>query len=225
MQYSDFKLDLFGDIVMKKLYFYYSAMNAGKSTSLLQSNHNYIERGMQTLLFAPKIDTRFGKPMIYSRIGLKQVAECFDEHFDFFAYTEIERKKLDRLACLFVDEAHFLTKTQVSQLTDITTEFNLPVMAYGLRTDFQGNPFEGSQYLLAWAQELIEIKTVCHCGHKATMNMRIDAQGNPVCTGEQILVGGNESYISTCLHHFKKNVPSFSESSKNSKIEEVSCNR
>jgi thymidine kinase len=203
---------------MKKLYFYYSAMNAGKSTTLLQSHHNYLERGMQALLFAPKIDMRMGKPMIHSRIGLKHEATSFDETFDFFAYTQAKVDVIENLACVFIDEAHFLKKAQVAQLTDITTDLNLPVLTYGLRSDFLGNPFEGSQYLLAWAQEIEEIKTICHCGHKATMNMRIDADGMPVTEGTQILVGGNESYVSTCLYHFKEGVPSFREYSNNSSV-------
>lgn len=194
---------------MKKLYFYYSAMNAGKSTALLQSHHNYVERGMQTLLFAPKIDMRCGKPMIHSRIGLKQEATSFDVDFDFFTFAEKKVAELENLSCVLLDEAHFLTKVQVAQLAKIATHLDIPVLAYGLRSDFLGNPFEGSQYLLAWAQELIELKTVCHCGRKATMNMRIDESGVPVTEGNQIQVGGNESYVSTCLYHFGEGVPSF----------------
>ncbi len=196
---------------MKKVYFYYSAMNAGKSTSLLQSHHNYTERGMQTLLFAPQLDTRCGKPMIHSRIGLKQDATGFDDQFDFYAFTEKKARELENLACVLVDEAQFLTKAQVVQLTEIATQLDIAVLTYGLRTDFLGTPFEGSKYLLAWAQELVEIKTICHCGHKATMNMRIDASGAPVTEGNQIQVGGNECYTSTCLYHFKEGVPSFKE--------------
>lgn len=181
-------------------------MNAGKSTTLLQSSHNYKERGMETLLFAPAIDTRFGKPTIYSRIGLKEEAHPFDAEFDFFEFVREKQGELANLGCVLIDEAHFLKKWQVSQLTDITTRLNLPVLTYGLRSDFLGMPFEGSIFLLAWAQEITEIKTICACGRKATMNMRIDALGNPVTEGEQIQVGGNESYQATCLYHFKESV-------------------
>lgn len=210
---------------MKKLYFYYSAMNAGKSTALLQSHHNYLERGMQALLFAPKIDSRFGTSLIASRIGLKHEATPYDENFDFFGYTKAKVNEIENLACVFIDEAQFLKKAQVAQLTDITTDLNLPVLTYGIRSDFLGNPFEGSLYLLAWAQELQEIKTICHCGHKATMNMRIDECGNPVTSGSQIQVGGNESYVSTCLHHFKEGVPEFREysNSNSANAEVTSC--
>lgn len=201
-------------------------MNAGKSTTLLQSHHNYLERGMQALLFAPQIDMRFGKPMIYSRIGLKQEAIAYNDTFDFFHYVQVKVNEIENLACVFIDEAHFLKKAQVAQLTDITTDLHLPVLTYGLRSDFLGNPFEGSQYLLAWAQEITEIKTICHCGHKATMNMRIDSEGRPVTSGNQIQVGGNESYVSTCLHHFKEGVPTFREYSNNNPcIPEEACSR
>ncbi|GAB4187871.1 MAG: thymidine kinase [Simkaniaceae bacterium] len=194
---------------MAKLYFYYSAMNAGKSTTLLQSSYNYRERGMNTLLFAPQIDQRFGSPAIYSRIGLKQEAIAFHENFNFFTYTLDFENKLENLKCILVDEAHFLKKSQVAQLLEITIDIGIPVLAYGLRSDFLGEPFEGSKYLLAWAHELIEIKTICHCGRKATMNMRIDSSGRPITSGNQIQIGGNESYISTCVHHFREAVDTF----------------
>lgn len=190
---------------MAKLYFYYSAMNAGKSTTLLQSSYNYKERGMDTLLFAPKIDQRFGAVMVYSRIGLKQEAIPFDESFNFFDYSQKHKSPL--LKCVLVDEAHFLKKQQVAQLVQITKELGVPVLTYGLRSDFLGEPFEGSKYLLAWAEELVEIKTICHCGRKATMNMRIDAEGKPVSAGNQIQVGGNESYVSMCMLHFSEQIP------------------
>lgn len=189
---------------MAKLYFYYSAMNAGKSTTLLQSSYNYKERGMQTLLFAPSIDTRFGSAMVYSRIGVQQEAIAFDDTFDFFAYTQ--EHKTSQLACVLIDEAHFLKKNQVASLISITKELSIPVLTYGLRSDFLGEPFEGSTYLLAWAEELVEIKTICHCGRKATMNVRIDADGKPVTQGDQIHVGGNESYVSMCMIHFTKHI-------------------
>lgn len=191
----------------KKLYFYYSAMNAGKSTTLLQSSYNYIERGMSTLLFAPKIDNRFGGPTIYSRIGLKQSAIGYDRDFNIFDYVEKKQKELKTLACVFVDEAHFLTKGQVAQLIKITIELNIAVLTYGLRTDFLGEPFEGSLYLLSWAHELVEIKTICFCGRKATMNIRIDGEGLPITSGEQVKIGGNESYMSACIEHFYKAIP------------------
>jgi thymidine kinase len=189
---------------MAKLYFYYSAMNAGKSTTLLQSSYNYKERGMQTLLFAPKIDQRYGAVMVYSRIGLKEEAISFDDSFDFYDYVKAHQN--EKLACVLIDEAHFLKKRQVTSLVQITKELGIPVLTYGLRSDFLGEPFEGSTYLLAWAQELVEIKTICHCGKKATMNVRIDASGKPVTQGDQIQVGGNESYTSMCMHHFTDNV-------------------
>ena len=196
---------------MAKLYFYYSAMNAGKSTTLLQSSYNYIERGMQTLLFAPAIDTRFGQPTIYSRIGLKLQAVGYHREFNLFEYTKKHKQATTNLKCVLLDEAHFLTKPQVAQLVRITTELGIPVLTYGLRSDFQAEPFEGSLYLLAWAEEIIEIKTICHCGRKATMNMRIDELGNPVTEGNQIQVGGNESYVSMCMKHYKEAVSNIYE--------------
>jgi thymidine kinase len=194
---------------MAKLYFYYSAMNAGKSTTLLQSSYNYIERGMQTLLFAPQIDQRFGRPTIYSRIGLKQEAIGFDQHLDIYESVSSFKTSDSKLKCVLIDEAHFLTKAQVKQLTKITTELNIPVLCYGLRSDFMGEPFPGSMYLLAWAEELIEIKTICHCGGKATMNLRVNSDGMPVDEGSQVQIGGNESYVSQCMKHFRASLPAF----------------
>ncbi len=188
---------------MAKLHFYYSAMNAGKSTTLLQSSHNYNERGMDTLLFAPEVDTRYGSGMISTRIGLQSNAIVVDKQFNLFAYVTEALKENSNIKCILVDEAQFLTKQQVEQLTWITDQLNTPVLAYGLRSDFQGEPFPGSQYLLVWADQIIEIKTICHCGHKATMNLRIDAQGRPVLEGEQVQVGGNESYLAVCRKHFR----------------------
>ncbi len=187
---------------MAKLHFYYSAMNAGKTTTLLQSAYNYNECGMDVLLFAPDFDDRFEVGTITSRIGLKSKAIAFNNTFDFFAYTCDAIKKQPNLCCVLVDEAHFLTKVQVKQLTQITTKLNKPVLAYGLRSDFLAEPFEGSKYLLAWAEELTEIKTICHCGRKATMNMRIDEHGNTVLEGNQVEIGGNDRYISVCRKHF-----------------------
>lgn len=188
---------------MAKLYFYYSAMNAGKSTVLLQSSYNYQERGMQTLLFTPAIDNRFGTGIVHSRIGLNAEAIAIDNQFNLYDYTATAVAKMDKLKCVLVDEAQFLSKTQVLQLSDIVDEFRIPALAYGLRSDFRGEPFEGSQYLLALADNLIELKTICHCGRKATMNMRIDEQGHKVEVGAQVEIGGNERYIATCRKHFK----------------------
>jgi thymidine kinase len=191
---------------MAKTYFYYSAMNAGKSTTLLQSSYNYKERGMDTILFAPSFDDRFGDPAIYSRIGLKEDAILFNKTFNLYEYVENVRKNFENLRCILIDESHFLTKAQVAQIIAITKDFGLAALNYGLRSDFLGEPFEGSKYLLVWADEIVEIKTICHCGSKATMNMRIDNMGKPVKSGSQVQIGGNESYISVCMKHFIKDV-------------------
>lgn len=188
---------------MAKLHFYYSAMNAGKSTVLLQSSHNYNERGMDTLLFVPSIDDRYGVGKITTRLGLQSDAVAVESNHDLFEHAHRELGQNANLKCILVDEAHFLAKSQVAQLARITDELNIPVLAYGLRTDFQAEPFEGSLYLLALADVLIEIKTICHCGSKATMNMRIDDQGRPVREGQQVEIGGNERYIATCRRHFR----------------------
>lgn len=188
---------------MAKLHFYYSAMNAGKSTVLLQSSHNYNERGMDTLLFVPSIDNRFGVGKVTTRLGLQKQAIALDPEQDVFQYVKAAVAENSNIKCILVDEAHFLSKKQVHQLTCITDELNIPVLAYGLRTDFQAEPFEGSLYLLALADQLIEIKTICHCGKKAIMNMRIDQSGRAVREGSQIEIGGNERYISTCRKHFR----------------------
>ncbi len=188
---------------MAKLYFYYSAMNAGKSTILLQSNYNYLERGMATLLFTPIIDNRYAVGKIHSRIGIDAEAIPFANHFNLFEHVKSLLPTLPNLKCVFIDEAHFLTKEQVLQLTDIVDELDIPVLAYGLRSDFRGDPFEGSLYLLAWADNLSEVKTICHCGRKAIMNIRIDEHNRPVSTGDQIEIGGNERYLATCRKHFK----------------------
>lgn len=187
---------------MAKLYFYYSAMNAGKSTVLLQSSHNYQERGMRTLLFTPAIDTRYEQGLIHSRIGLSQPAMMFQQGDNLFDIVKTHLASGKDCACVLLDEAQFLTRIQVHQLTQIADSLSIPVLAYGLRTDFRGELFVGSQFLLAWADELIELKTICHCGRKATMNMRINALGDAIHEGEQIVIGGNESYISTCRKHF-----------------------
>ena len=190
---------------MAKLRFYYSAMNAGKSTLLLQAAFNYQERGMAALLFTPEIDCRAQVGTIASRIGLSAVATPFNEEFNFFTHVEgYLRQTGQKTCCIMVDEAHFMTKQHVKQLTQIVDDLNVPVLAYGLRSDFRGEPFEASQYLLIWAEELIEIKTVCHCGSKASMNLRIDRNGDAVWEGEQVEIGGNERYISLCRKHFFK---------------------
>ncbi len=188
---------------MAKLYFYYSSMNAGKSTTLLQAAYNYQERGMQPLLLTPQLNTRDGIGKIASRIGLHADATTFNQTTNLY---ELARQYHDThpVSCVFVDEAQFLTRRQVFELGEIADRIKVPVLAYGLRTDFQGNLFEGSQYLLAWADVLSEIKTVCHCGRKATMVLRIDSDGQPVRSGDQIKVGGNESYVSVCREHFKE---------------------
>lgn len=189
---------------MAKLYFYYSAMNAGKSTTLLQSSYNYKERGMDTLLFTPEIDKRYGVGRICSRIGLDENAFSFSSDFDLFTYTKAQLASNPKLRCVLLDEAQFLTKAQVLQLTDIVDKLDLPVLAYGIRSDFQAEPFPGSLYLLTLADNIVEIKTICHCGRKALMNMRIDEQGKVVKEGEQVQIGGNERYLAMCRKHFKE---------------------
>lgn len=189
---------------MAKLYFYYAAMNAGKSTVLLQSSHNYRERGMQTLLFTPSIDTRYQLGTICSRIGLSEEALAFHATDNLYDITLNLITKNKNYACVLIDEAQFLTRDQVYQLTEITDRLSIPVLAYGLRTDFRGELFPGSQFLLAWADELSELKTICHCGRKAIMNMRINTDGEAVVEGDQVLIGGNESYVATCRLHYKR---------------------
>lgn len=187
---------------MAKIYFYYSAMNAGKSTILLQSSYNYRERGMNTLLYTPTVDNRHGVGLIKARIGLEQKATPIDEKFCIFDDVQRNMQQDPQLRCILVDEAQFLTKAQVIDLARVADELELPVLAYGIRTDFKGEPFSGSLYLLAWADTLVEIKTICHCGRKATMNLRMDATGKAVREGEQVYIGGNESYAATCRRHF-----------------------
>jgi thymidine kinase len=186
---------------MAKLYFYYSSMNAGKSTVLLQSSYNYREKGMQTKLFTPAIDTRFTQGVIHSRIGLSESATIFHPGDNLFQMVKQDNVEY---ACILIDESQFLTRKQVLQLGDICDHLSIPVLAYGIRTDFQGELFPGSQYLLAWADELIEIKTICHCGRKATMILRLNEQGQVVSDGSQVLIGGNNLYVSTCRKHFNQ---------------------
>jgi len=186
-----------------KLYFYYSTMNAGKSTVLLQTNYNYKERGMETLILSPAIDSRSGDKKVTSRIGLQADAVAFD--FNDNLCELIKASLLDKsINCVFVDEAQFLACDQVKQLSNVVDMLKIPVRCYGLRTDFRGNLFSGSQQLLAWADELTEIKTICHCGRKANMVLRIDDLGNVVKMGEQIQIGGNDSYVPVCRLHFKE---------------------
>ena len=186
---------------MAKLYFYYSAMNAGKSTTLLQSAYNYEERGMKVLLFTPNVDDRSGVGKIASRIGLQREALAFSKNFDLYQKVKTESNSDKPVSCVLVDESQFLTPKQVLQLTMVCDKLNVPVLCYGIRTDFRGEPFEGSKYLLAWADELVEIKTICHSGKKATMNARMDANGNRVWEGEQIQIGTN--YISLSRKEFQ----------------------
>ena len=179
-------------------------MNAGKSTSLLQSNYNYNERGMNTLLLAPAIDTRYGAKKITSRIGLQAEAVAFNNDENLYQLIQQALNKNNNIKCVLLDEAHFITKDQVQQLAYATDDFNIPVLAYGLRTDYMGEPFEASKYLLALADQLIELKTICHCGRKATMVLHTDDKGKILRKGEQFSIGGNESYIAVCRKHFRE---------------------
>ena len=186
---------------MAKLHFFYSTMNAGKSTALLQSNHNYIESSLKTLLFIPHEIAKKSNGKIISRIGLEAEAIVVSKEYEFF--REIENKNFKEVSCIFVDEAQFLSQKQVHDLGKIADELNIPVLAFGIRTDFQGNLFEGSKFLLAWADNLKEIKTVCHCGRKATMVLRLNEEGLIVSDGSQIEIGGEEKYVSVCRKHFQ----------------------
>jgi thymidine kinase len=190
---------------MAKLYFYYASMNAGKSTNLLQADFNYRERGMATMLFTAAIDDRFAYGTITSRIGLEAKATPFERGTD-IAASVLARHATEPVACVFVDEAQFLTADQVGQLAHLCDAVGIPVLAYGLRTDFQGRLFEGSARLLAVADALVEIKSVCVCGRKATMNLRVDAAGNPVAEGQQTEIGGNDRYIALCRRHFSESL-------------------
>lgn len=184
---------------MAKLHFYYSAMNAGKSTTLLQSNYNYKERGMDTLVMIPAI---VGINKISCRIGLDTEAVVIDPNMNLYAYAQLAINNNPNIKCILVDEAQFLSKEHVKQLAQITNDLSTPVLAYGLRIDFMGEPFEGSKYLLALADQLIEIKTICHCGRKANMILRVDNNGNVMRTGAQVEIGGNDRYVSVCRAHF-----------------------
>ena len=186
---------------MAKLYFYYASMNAGKSTLLLQADFNYRERGMRTMLWTAAIDDRHGRGRISSRIGLDAAASLFGPETDLRAEITAEHER-GSLACVLVDEAQFLSRDHVLQLASICDELRVPVLAYGLRTDFQANLFEGSKWLLALADVLTEIKAICVCGSKATMNLRLDADGRAVREGAQTEIGGNERYVAVCRRHF-----------------------
>lgn len=188
---------------MAKLYFYYSAMNAGKTTTLLQSAHNYHERGMRTLIMTPRLDDRYGVGTVKSRIGLEARGQIFDREDDLEALVCRDIEQQGPLHCLLLDEAQFLTKRQVWQVTEVVDCLKVPVLAYGLRTDFQGELFEGSQYLLAWADHISEIKTICHTGKKATMVVRVDEHGRAVTQGPQVEIGGNDRYVSVSRAEFK----------------------
>jgi thymidine kinase len=190
---------------MAKLYFYYSSMNAGKSTSLLQSSYNYRERGMNTVILSPEMDNRYGEGKVTSRIGLQAESIDFKESDDLLdLVTRLNAEQ--ELHCVLVDEAQFLTRQQVYELGEIADGMDIPVLAYGLRTDFKGEPFEGSKYLLAWADNLKELKAICHCGAKATMVIRLDEQGNAIREGSQVEIGGNDRYLSMCRRHFKESL-------------------
>jgi thymidine kinase len=189
---------------LAKLYFYYSAMNAGKTTTLLQSAHNYRERGMRVLILTPRLDHRAGSGTVASRIGLQAEGVAFDREDDLQARVAQDIAAHGALHCVLVDEAQFLTRSQVWQLGDVVDAMRVPVLCYGLRTDFRGELFEGSQYLLAWADEMQEIKTICHTGKKATMTVRVDAAGRAVSDGPQVEIGGNERYVSVSRAEFKR---------------------
>ncbi len=188
---------------MAKLYFYYSTMNAGKSTTLLQSSYNYRERNMNTMVYTAAIDDRFGLGKVTSRIGIHEDANLFTSTSDLFAEVS-QRLQQEKIHCVLVDEAQFLTKQQVYQLSDVVDKLKIPVLCYGLRTDFQAELFEGSKYLLAWADQLEELKTICYCGRKANFVLRLNEQGEVIKEGEQIQIGGNNSYLSVCRYHYKE---------------------
>ena len=190
---------------MAKLYFNYSTMNAGKSTLLLQAAHNYREGGMQTYLITAQLDNRAGRGKIASRIGIGMDADTFAAQDDMFAKISA-RLALGPIACVLIDEAQFLTKAQVWQLARAVDDLGVPVMAYGLRVDFQGNLFPGSAALLAWADEMREVRTICHCGKKATMVIRRGPDGRALQDGQQVQIGGNETYVSLCRRHWRAEV-------------------
>ena len=186
---------------MAALHFIYSTMNAGKSTALLQASHGYRERGLETMVFTSSKDDRYGESEVVSRVGLRTSAHTYAESDNILAMARDVNEK-NRLSCVLIDEAQFLTKDQVKQLGKIVDELNVTVMAFGIRTDFQGELFEGSKYLLAWADRLKELRAVCHCGSKATMIVRVSEDGSITKSGDQVEIGGNERYLSLCRKHF-----------------------
>ncbi|MDF0597825.1 thymidine kinase [Psychromarinibacter halotolerans] len=190
---------------MAKLYFHYSTMNAGKSTILLQAAYNYRERGMQTYLLTARMDRRAGEGRIASRIGIAEEADTFVSGEDLFARIAA-RMEQGEVACVFVDEAQFLDKEQVWQLARAVDDLGVPVMCYGLRVDFRGELFPGSAALLALADEMREVRTICHCGSKATMVVRRDAEGRTQKDGAQVQIGGNETYVALCRRHWREAV-------------------
>ena len=190
---------------MAKLYFYYSSMNAGKSTSLLQSAYNYQELGMNSFLLTAEIDDRYNVGKVTSRIGLEAGAHLFNQDHNLFELIS-ERNENEKIDCVLIDESHFLSKEHVKQLGKVVDNLDIPVLCYGIRTDFRGELFPGSQYLLAWADNLNELKTVCHCGRKATMVVRLDADGKVVSDGDQVVIGGNDQYQSMCRRHFAEHI-------------------
>ncbi|MEM9636003.1 MAG: thymidine kinase [Pseudomonadota bacterium] len=190
---------------MAKLYFHYSTMNAGKSTVLLQAAHNYRERGMVPYLLTAQFDNRAGDGRIASRIGIGEEADTFNAEDDLFMRIA-ERQKTGEIACVFVDEAQFLTEEQVWQLARAVDDLNVPIMCFGLRVDFRGQLFPGSATLLALADEMREVRTICHCGKKATMVVRQDDEGRALLDGAQVQIGGNETYVSLCRRHWREAV-------------------
>ena len=187
--------------MMAALHFIYSTMNAGKSTALLQTSHGYRERGLETMVFTSSKDDRYGKSEVVSRVGLRSAAYTYAESDNIYEMVQNENEK-NKLSCILIDESQFLTKAQVEQLGKIVDELNITVMAFGIRTDFQGELFEGSKYLLAWADRLKELRAVCHCGSKATMIVRVSEDGSITRSGDQVEIGGNERYHSLCRKHF-----------------------
>ena len=189
---------------MAKLYFYYSTMNAGKTTVLLQSAHNYRERGLRPFLLTPALDDRAGRGIIRSRIGLDAEAFAFDPDENLLTTVQADLEDRGSIACVLVDEAQFLSRDQVHQLGEVVDALGIPVLAFGLRTDFRGELFTGSQYLLAWADELKELKTICHTGSKATMVVRVDERGHAITDGAQVEIGGNDRYVPVSRAEFKR---------------------
>ena len=187
--------------MMAALHFIYSTMNAGKSTALLQASHGYRERGLETMVFTSSKDDRYGESEVVSRVGLRSPAHTYSESDNILKIVHDENEKHE-LSCILIDEAQFLTKDQVKQLGKIVDELKITVMAFGIRTDFQGELFEGSKYLLAWADKLKELRAVCHCGSKATMIVRVSEDGSIMRSGDQVEIGGNERYLSLCRKCF-----------------------